>query len=212
MYCIYRIKNLINNKTYIGQHKYTKLNDNYMGSGIRIVNAIKKYGRENFKKEIIISGDFTKEQIDRFERCMIFCERLNGKAEYNLADGGQGSKGCHHSEEDRRKISEARKGRKPMIGKHHSVETLKKMSETRTGELNGMWGKHHNEEAKRKIGESTKRGLLGKPKTEEHRKKISENNGSRKLSIIYKKYKSNGGVLKWVEFLKHYKELGYEQS
>lgn len=31
MYCIYRIVNKINDKTYIGQHKYKKLNDSYMG-------------------------------------------------------------------------------------------------------------------------------------------------------------------------------------
>lgn len=32
MYCIYKITNLINGKTYIGQHKYKKLNDSYMGN------------------------------------------------------------------------------------------------------------------------------------------------------------------------------------
>ena len=47
MYYIYRITNLINNKTYIGQHKYKKINDYYMGGGKNIKRAIKKYGREN---------------------------------------------------------------------------------------------------------------------------------------------------------------------
>lgn len=33
MYYIYKITNLINGNTYIGQHKYKDLNDDYMGSG-----------------------------------------------------------------------------------------------------------------------------------------------------------------------------------
>lgn len=54
MYCIYRIRNLINGKNYIGQHKYKSLNDIYLGSGKLIKQAAKKYGRENFKKYIKI--------------------------------------------------------------------------------------------------------------------------------------------------------------
>ena len=43
MYYIYRITNNINGKTYIGQHKYTDLNDSYMGSGTLLQKAFKKY-------------------------------------------------------------------------------------------------------------------------------------------------------------------------
>ena len=54
-------------------------------------------------------------------------------------------KGSHHSEETRRRMSEAKKGEKhPLYGKHHSLETRKKMSEANKG-------KHHSEETKRKI-------------------------------------------------------------
>ena len=42
MYCIYRIRNKVNGKTYIGQHKYKKLNDSYMGSGGKDWNAFQK--------------------------------------------------------------------------------------------------------------------------------------------------------------------------
>lgn len=54
-YYIYRITNNINHKTYIGQHKYCKsllVDDGYMGSGVILRKAQKKYGIENFTKEM----------------------------------------------------------------------------------------------------------------------------------------------------------------
>lgn len=53
MHYIYRITNKINGKTHIGQHKYKKLNDSYMVSGVLLAKAKKKYGLENFEKEIL---------------------------------------------------------------------------------------------------------------------------------------------------------------
>ena len=52
---IYKITNLIDNKIYIG--KSTRCNkwyiEHYYGSGIVIKQAIAKYGKQNFKKEIL---------------------------------------------------------------------------------------------------------------------------------------------------------------
>lgn len=56
-------------------------------------------------------------------------------------------------------------------GKQHSEETKKKMSEARKGEKHPMYGKKHSEEAKKKMSEAKK----CKPKSEEHKKKLSEN-------------------------------------
>ena len=104
MYYIYKITNKINGKTYVGQHKYKKLDDGYMGSGVLLRKAQKKYGIESFAKEILYSSIQYKETADDVERFTIAKERSLGKAEYNIANGGQGGNLGPFSEEWKKKI------------------------------------------------------------------------------------------------------------
>lgn len=64
-YTVYKTTNLINNKIYIGVHKTKCPQDSYLGSGSRLKLAIKKYGKENFKKEILYIFKTEKEMIDK---------------------------------------------------------------------------------------------------------------------------------------------------
>ena len=67
---LYKITNLINGKMYIGQHTTSNLDDGYMGSGVALRNAFKKYGIENFRKEwIMFCGD--SDELNYYERVFV---------------------------------------------------------------------------------------------------------------------------------------------
>jgi hypothetical protein len=87
VFVIYKITNLINSKYYIGRHATKNINDNYYGSGTGIKNAIKKYGIENFKKEIIAQAR-TREDLWLLEEIIVNSEVVNDPLSYNVAHGG----------------------------------------------------------------------------------------------------------------------------
>jgi len=86
---LYKTTNLINNKIYIGIHKAKTTDNMYLGSGKRIRYAIKKYGRENFKKEILEYFDDYESALLK-ERVVVNEEFLKNPEVYNLKPGGRG--------------------------------------------------------------------------------------------------------------------------
>lgn len=89
IYYLYEIRNLVNNKIYVGVHKTKDVNDGYMGSGKIIVSAIKKYGIENFTK-IILETFNTSEDMYCREKELVTDEFLARDNTYNLRRGGFG--------------------------------------------------------------------------------------------------------------------------
>ena len=87
---IYVTENLITGQKYIGQKKYIKGWEHYLGSGVRLKNSISKYGRENFKRTIIEECE-TKELLDKREKYYIeLYNAVNSDEYYNIAKGGDG--------------------------------------------------------------------------------------------------------------------------
>ena len=153
-------------KSYVGQTTNLKdrkrcfYNPNKYYSGHKLDNAIKKYGIENFKYEIVIqiveSDKFKlRKKLDELE--IYYIEKYDSYNNgYNMTLGGSGSKGCFQTEESRKKISNKAKGRKgSMTGRHLTEEQRKKVSDfakTRTGDKNPFFGKSHSETTKKRIG------------------------------------------------------------
>ena len=107
-YTIYKITNLINSKFYIGKHETLNPYDSYMGSGIALQRAIKKYGCKNFRKQILFNFSSRKE-MDIAERILVV---IDHEVSYNLGRGGEGGplfQGRKHSNETKRLCGEASK-------------------------------------------------------------------------------------------------------
>jgi len=113
---IYKITNLVNNKIYIGLttqevwNRYLNhLSEARCGSKWPIHRAIRKYGKENFKLEILASLE---ENQDLYELEKYYIKMYNSSNRYigyNLTKGGEGSSGIKRSEEFKNKISNTKK-------------------------------------------------------------------------------------------------------
>ncbi len=84
----YKITNKINGKFYYGVHNTNNLNDGYMGSGYVLKKAYKKYGIENFEKEIIEFFNSTDEAFEK-EHDVVNEEMIRDKQCYNSQIGGR---------------------------------------------------------------------------------------------------------------------------
>lgn len=157
---IYRTINLVNGKMYIGRRKCKdEDSDNrYLGSSPHLNNAILKYGRENFSREIL---EYCEDEEQLTEREVYYLKKFNcveSEEYYNVTDSPyrSGIHGYRFTEEskDRMSASAKRKFSDPAIRAKYTHPH--KMSE----------------EGLKKIRESTVSRLKGKPLSLEHREKV----------------------------------------
>jgi len=80
---------MVNGKTYYGSHRTNKMDDEYMGSGTVLKQAIKKYGKGNFNKDIL-EFYHTEEELFEAERQLVTSDMVLDKQNYNIAIGGAG--------------------------------------------------------------------------------------------------------------------------
>jgi group I intron endonuclease len=85
---IYLTTNIINNKKYVG--KDSNNNPKYLGSGVLLLEEIKKYGKENFQKEILEICNSDEELTLRETYWIQKLNALYSDEYYNLVDYSAG--------------------------------------------------------------------------------------------------------------------------
>lgn len=206
-FTVYKILNLTTNEYYIGVHKTSNPNDNYLGSGLHIKNQVKKYGKENFKKEILF--EFDKEE-DAFQKEIeLVNANITDNLCLNIGPGGIGGakfKGKHHTNETKLKNKEASLNR---VWIHNDKESKHPKKEKLEEFLSKGWqlGKHKKDcQFGRK---AWNKGLKytqnnGFVFTEDHKEKISKS-----LKYYYKNNSRNFGYKHSIESRKKMSENNY---
>jgi predicted transcriptional regulator len=188
---VYVTTNLLNNKRYIGEHATNNIDDNYLGSGTILKIAIKKYGRSNFKKEILEFFDSKESAFAAQKQYIKKYDSLHPNG-YNISEyGGYGVPSSYLNESTKVKIKRALTGKnKGSFKKYNSefkkgksfeeqftilygeeegikkAETVRSiMSKNAVGENNGMFGN-----GDRLKGD--KNGMYGKHHSSETLKKL----------------------------------------
>lgn len=146
---IYKTTNLINGKQYIGKDKNN--DPKYFGSGVEIKQAIKEYGKHNFKKEIIEHCNSIEHLVERESYWLQHHNAETNPKFYNRTNKPFGNSGL--SEDTKERISQSKKG----VALNHGEN----VSKGRTG-LTSLVYKQGNEH-----------GNYNKPKSEQHKKNMS---------------------------------------
>lgn len=172
---IYKTTNLLNGKYYIGMHSTNNLNDGYMGSGKRLRRSINKYGKENFRVEILEYLP-DRELLVKREKEIVNEELLKDPMCINLKEGGRGGF-CDDDHKDKfLKSGMLIRWNNPDAPAHVRLKELnkdldwkrRKSKKVKDGLKRAnhnhatFKGKQHSEESKRKISLSSKGKCTGK--------------------------------------------------
>lgn len=162
---IYKTKNLLNGKYYIG--KDAKNDPYYYGSGIAIKAALKKYGKKNFIKETIeiVGGTDLKKLLEREIFWIDKHDATNDEKSYNIQRNSGLRPRVTTKEETRKRMSQSVK-----LAWKTNEEYRKKITEHNQGETNPMFGKTQSEYQRKRASEAN----IGKVYSEETCRKISE--------------------------------------
>jgi group I intron endonuclease len=154
---VYLTTNLITGQQYVGDRSCNcdPEEDKYLGSGTYYKRAETKYGKNNFKKEILEFFNTKKEASDKQEKYIKLYKTHITDGGYNISPKGGHQFIKSISEETKQKMSLAKKGKKQ--SEEHIKNRVKKLI-----------GKKRTKNACNNISES----LKGRRLSEEHKEKM----------------------------------------
>jgi hypothetical protein len=194
----YQIINTINSKIYIGKHQTNDIDDGYMGSGKNLKRAIKKYGIENFVKEVVYVFD-SEEEMNYKEAELVTEEFCLREDTYNICVGGQGGFSHINLDENFRKNKnkKARRVTDSILKIKYGVEnpsqidfvkqklSIKMKERWRDGKISlpptPFLGKSHSLETKKKMSESKKGKFTGEKNSQYGTMWITNGNINKKV-------------------------------
>lgn len=148
---IYKTINITNGKIYVGKDKNN--NPNYLGSGVILEQAIEKYGRQSFQKEVL--EECEDNILDSREVHWIAkLDSTNNKIGYNITNGGTGGDTTTNHPNKKDIVNKRNSGVKNWHNSLTEAERLargKKISDSKKGKSNGRTGFAHREESKELI-------------------------------------------------------------
>lgn len=156
MYTVYIHKNITNGKRYVGITSNLPKIRWKKGFGysdkLPIGRAFRKYGWDGFTHEIVASDLSESEAKDLEIRLIAELKTQDSMFGYNICDGGEGVSGWHPTEETKRKIGEANKGRYGSANGNYGHKWTEEMRETASRNKKGK----ASPETRRKISEAAK--------------------------------------------------------
>ena len=179
MHYVYVTTNLINGKQYVGDHTLNNKRDSYLGSGILIKHAIKKYGVNNFHKQILEYFDTKQEAFDAQEKYIKSFNTLvpNG---YNVEPKGGlyvGRKNPEFGEFNKTRV--------------YTEEHLKKCSQTLINLNISRKGKSLSEEHKKNISKGLQAATLSEACIKTRSEVMTAINKTKKGKPLSEKHKQN---------------------
>ncbi len=173
VYTVYKTTNIINGKIYIGVHKTSNIDDGYLGSGSNLKPDIIKYGKENFKKEILFVFSSAEEAFKK-EKELVNVQFILDENTYNIYPGGAGfDLALYNLNVPERKAKNRRAAaamrESPILQTPEYKEKMKEVYKN-IGEKN----RQAHKDGSRKVSEEFKMAFKGKKHSQKILEKMSE--------------------------------------